>query len=129
MVVDTSAIVCILFAEPEAKRFARVLAGAPQLVVSGPTWVEASVVITARLGEAGHFLLTELLSRSNIVTVPCDAMLAKFAYEAWLQYGRGRHPAALNFGDCFSYALARQRSEPLLFKGDDFSKTDIEAAA
>ena len=128
MVVDTSAIVCILLLESEAEQFARALTGASNLVISAPTWVEASMVITARLGQAGHSLLTELLSRSRIVTVPCDDDLARRAFDAWLQYGRGRHPAALNFGDCFSYALAKRRSEPLLYKGNDFAKTDIAAA-
>jgi ribonuclease VapC len=85
-------------------------------------------VITARLGIEGHNLLLELLHRSQATIVPCDASLAGAAYEAWLRYGRGRHPAGLNFGDCFAYALAKQRGEPLLFKGDDFAKTDIVAA-
>lgn len=128
MVVDTSALVCILLAEPEAADIAKALADAPELAISGPTWVEASLVITARLGGDGHALLTELLERTCVETIPCDGTLARGAYDAWLQYGRGRHPASLNFGDCFSYALAKQRAEPLLFKGDDFSKTDIVAA-
>jgi ribonuclease VapC len=128
MVVDTSALVCILLAEPEAEGFARAIANAPENVLSRPTWVEASMVITARLGNEGHALLIELLERSRVITVPCDEPLAQGAYDAWLRYGRGRHAAGLNFGDCFSYALAKQRAEPLLFKGDDFAKTDIAAA-
>ncbi len=128
MVVDTSALVCILLAEPEAEDFARVIANAPENVISGPTWVEASMVITARLGNDGHDLLVELLERSSVAIVPCDESLAQAAYDAWLKYGRGRHAASLNFGDCFSYALAKQRAEPLLFKGDDLAKTDIIAA-
>jgi ribonuclease VapC len=128
VVIDTSALVCILLGEPEAEGFAKALAEAPELAISGPTWVEASMVITARLGSGGHALLIELLARSRTGTVPCDETLARGAYDAWLQYGRGRHAASLNFGDCFSYALAKQRAEPLLFKGDDFSKTDIVAA-
>jgi ribonuclease VapC len=97
-------------------------------VISGPTWVEAAVVITARLGNEGHALLIELLERSRVDIVPCDEALAHGAYDAWLKYGRGRHAAGLNFGDCFSYALANQRGEPLLFRGDNFAKTDVVAA-
>lgn len=128
MVVDTSALVCILLAEPEAGNFAQAIANAADIVLSGPTWVEASMVITARLGNEGHALLVELLERSRVAIVPCDKALAHGAYHAWLTYGRGRHAARLNFGDCFSYAVAKQRAEPLLFKGDDFAKTDIVAA-
>jgi len=128
MVIDTSALVCILLAEPEAEDFALALANAPEAVISGPTWVEASMVITARIGSAAQALLMELLQGSRVAVVPCDEALAHGAYDAWLRYGRGRHPAGLNFGDCFSYALASQRAEPLLFKGDDFAKTDVVVA-
>ncbi len=128
VVVDTSALVCILLGEPEAAGFATALAAASELAISGPTWVESSMVITARLGGEGHALMTELLMRARVETVPCDDTLARGAYDAWLRYGRGRHAAGLNFGDCFSYALAKQRGEPLLYKGDDFAKTDIVAA-
>jgi ribonuclease VapC len=128
MVVDTSALVCILLAEPEAGNFAQAIANASENVISGPTWVEASMVITARLGSEGHALLLELLEGSRVTVVSCDGELARGAYDAWLHYGRGRHEAGLNFGDCFSYALAKQRAEPLLFKGDDFAQTDIVAA-
>lgn len=86
------------------------------------------MVITARLGSEGHALLLELLDGSRVGIVPCDKELARGAYGAWLKYGRGRHAAGLNFGDCFSYALAKQRAEPLLFKGDDFAQTDIVVA-
>lgn len=128
MVVDTSALACILLAEPEAADFAQALANAPESVISGPTWVEASMVITARLGSEGHALLIELLEGSRIAVAPCDEALAHGAYDAWLKYGRGRNAAGLNFGDCFSYALSKQRAEPLLFKGEDFAKTDVVAA-
>jgi len=128
MVIDTSALVCILLAEPEAEGFALAIANAPEVVISGPTWVEASMVITARLGSAGQALLMEVLQGSRVAVLPCDEALAHGAYDAWLRYGRGRHPAGLNFGDCFSYALASQRAEPLLFKGDDFAKTDVVVA-
>ena len=128
MVVDTSALICILLAESEAEDFAKAIANASHNVIGGPTWVEASMVITARLGNEGHALLIELLERSGVATVLCDEALAHGAHDAWLKYGRGRHAAGLSFGDCFSYALAKQRAEPLLFKGDGFAKTDVAAA-
>ena len=86
------------------------------------------MVISARLGSEGHALLVELLERARVEIAQFDGKLAHGAYDAWLHYGRGRHPAGLNLGDCFSYALAKQRAEPLLYKGDDFAKTDIVAA-
>jgi ribonuclease VapC len=86
------------------------------------------MVITSRLGNDGYDLLVELLEHSSVAILPCDESLAHAAYDAWLKYGRGRHAAGLNFGDCFSYALAKQRAEPLLFKGGDFIRTNIVAA-
>ncbi len=125
MVVDTSALMCILLGEPETEDYANALVKASHILIGAPTWVETALVATARLGEPGHALLLELLTRLRVETVPWDEALAHATYEAWLAYGRGRHPAALNFGDCFAYALAKKRGEPLLFKGDDFTKTDI----
>lgn len=86
------------------------------------------LVISARRGELGRQSLDELLALAVIDIQPVDAELARIAYQAWLQYGKGRHPAGLNFGDCFSYALAKKRRESLLFKGEDFSKTDVDSA-
>ena len=86
------------------------------------------LVISARRGELGRQSLDELLVLAMIDIQPVDAELARIAYHVWLQYGKGRHPAGLNFGDCFSYALAKKLQEPLLFKGADFSKTDVAFA-
>lgn len=126
MVIDTSALICILLDEPEAEHYAGCLAktDAP-LVMSAATWLETMLVMSGRRGEVGVQSLDALLKLASIEIVPVDAALAGIAYQAWLQYGKGRHPAGLNFGDCFSYALAKQRQESLLFKGEDFSKTDI----
>ena len=126
MVIDTSALICILLDEPEAERYAGCLAetDAP-FVMSAATWLETMLVMSGRRGEVGVQSLDALLKLASIEIVPVDAALAGIAYQAWLQYGKGRHPAGLNFGDCFSYALAKQRQESLLFKGEDFSKTDI----
>jgi ribonuclease VapC len=128
LVIDTSALLAVLFAEDEAPAYAQLLQSAASLRMTAPTWVESMQVATARHGNIGREGLEELLSRLKVEIVAFDADLASLAYEAWLRFGKGRHPAGLNFGDCFSYALAKQRGEPLLFKGDDFSRTDLAAA-
>jgi ribonuclease VapC len=129
MVIDTSSLLCILLDEPEAERYARRLSEMDSdHVMSAATWLETMLVISARRGELGRQSLDELLTLAAIEILPVDADLARVAYQGWLQYGKGRHPAGLNFGDCFSYALAKQRQEPLLFKGEDFSRTDVDGA-
>lgn len=127
-VVDTSALMAILLEEPDAGRIAGILSGATALRMSAPSWLEAAQVATARRGPAGFERFQELVERLGIEIVPCDEVMAKTAYAAWLRYGKGRHPASLNFGDCFSYALAKLRGEPLLFKGEDFARTDLAVA-
>jgi len=127
-VVDTSALLAILLEEPDALRFAQALHDADGLSMSAPTWLEAAQVAAGRRGVQGYGQFDALVTCLAIEIVPCDEAMARVAYEAWLRFGKGRHPAALNFGDCFSYALAKLRGEPLLFKGDDFSKTDLMAA-
>lgn len=128
MVVDTSALMAIVLGEPDAEHYAAALSSAPHLVVAAPTWLEAAIVATARLGPDGHALLTELLHGLQMTIVPFDEGLARLAHDGWLRFGRGRHPAGLNLGDCFAYALAKQCGEPLLFKGEDFARTDVVAA-
>lgn len=129
MVVDTSSLVCILLDEPEAEQYAGQLAetDSPKRMTAA-TWLETRLMMTARRGKVGAESLDELLQLAKIEMVPVDAELVRIAYQAWLHYGKGRHPAGLNFGDSFSYALAKQHQEPLLFKGKDFSKTDIPRA-
>ena len=129
LVVDTSALMAILLEEPDALLFAHALHDADELRMSAPSWLEAAQVVTGRRGMQGYGLFHELVTRLGVEIVPCDESMARAAYEAWLRFGKGRNPASLNFGDCFSYALAKLRDEPLLFKGDDFSKTDLVAAA
>lgn len=129
MVVDTSALVAILFGEPEAERFGRCLAEAPRCSMSAANWLETAMVVTAARGEAGKAHLDSLLAIANLAIVPVDAVLAETALAAWRRFGKGRHPAGLNFGDCFSYALAKSLAEPLLYKGADFAQTDAEGAA
>ncbi len=128
MVIDTSAIVAIALNEPEAEAFEQRIADAAICLMSAATVVEAAMVIETRLGERGGSELDLWLHKAGVEIVAFDAEQADHARRAWRRFGKGRHPAGLNFGDCFSYALSAQTQEPLLFKGDDFSKTDIEAA-
>jgi ribonuclease VapC len=128
MVVDTSALMSLLLGEADAQDYARALHAADRLSIAAPTWLECAMVITSRRGVQGHDIFVELMNTLAVEVVPFDAALAQLAYAAWSRYGKGRHPAGLNMGDCYSYALARQRGEPLLFKGEDFSQTDIQGA-
>ena len=124
IVVDTSAIVAVLFDEDGSERLAHALLG-ERCVMSAATRVELGIVIEAKAGPAGTQLLEELLSRLAIEVAPVDSQLAEEAILAWRRFGKGRHAAGLNLGDTFSYALARRLGLPLLFVGDDFSHTDV----
>jgi ribonuclease VapC len=128
MVIDTSAIVAIAFDEPEAKSLRERIADDPVRLISAATVLEAAMVIETRLGEAGGAELDLWLHRADVEIVAVTAEHGDQARRAWRRYGKGRHAAGLNFGDCFSYALAALTREPLLFKGEDFSKTDIVVA-
>jgi ribonuclease VapC len=125
MVVDTSALVAILQDEPERHVFNEAIESAESRLLSVANWVETSIVIEVRHGTAGLHLLDCFLDRGAIECVPVDLRQAKEARRAFSQFGKGRHPAGLNYGDCFAYALARVNGQPLLFKGDDFARTDI----
>ena len=128
MVVDTSAIIAILFREPEGARFERLLADADTRLMSAVTRVELSFVAESRKRESGRVELEAFVSAGNFNIIPADLAQMSAAIEAFRTYGKGRHRAALNIGDCFSYALAKMRNEPLLFKGNDFALTDILSA-
>jgi ribonuclease VapC len=128
MIVDSSALIAVLLDEPEADAFRRVMLEASRVSLSAVTYVEASIVIAGRTGPLGLDCLNDLLNGIQAEIISFDGQQSQFAVEAWLRFGKGRHPACLNFGDCCSYALARQLREPLLFKGNDFSKTDLESA-
>jgi ribonuclease VapC len=129
MVIDTSAIVAIALNEPDAAEFEARIADDPVRLISAATVIEATIVLETRLGDAGgrEFDLWLLKVGAEIVAV--DAEQADAARRAWRRYGKGRHAAALNYGDCFSYALALTRGEPLLFKGEDFAKTDVNRSS
>lgn len=128
MVIDTSALVAILLEEPEEEVFAKRIADDPKRLVSAFTALEAGIVIEARKGESGGRELDLLLHQAKIDIVPLTAEQFEVARVAWRKYGKGRHPAGLNIGDCCSYALAKCAGEPLLFKGKDFTHTDIKTA-
>ena len=125
MVIDTSALVAILQREPERRRFIEVIEAADARLISAATFVEISIVIEARYGAEGLRDLDQFIGRAGIELVPVDAEHSSAARVAFSRFGKGRHSAGLNFGDCFSYALALVVGQPLLFKGDDFVHTDV----
>ncbi len=129
MVIDTSALIALLGMEAEAARVAAALESEATRLISAATVVETGLVIESRYGAQGGRELDLLIAKAELSIQPVTAEQAEVAREAWRRYGKGRHPAGLNFGDCFSYALARTSGEPLLFKGDDFIHTDITAVA
>lgn len=127
--LDTSALMAIVLGEEDASRFAHVLiTNIGDLHVSAATLVEATIVAEARQGPAATQDLEALMSRTRVTVAPFDAEQASIATAAWRRFGKGRHAASLNMGDCYSYALARSMSAALLFKGEDFAQTDITAA-
>jgi ribonuclease VapC len=128
IVVDTSALIAILFAEPEAEAFKSRIAVEPACL-SAVTLQEASMVMAGRLGNATAWReLDELIRDAPLELITYDLSLAEIARDAFLRFGKGRHPARLNCGDCASYALAKKYGIPLLFKGNDFAQTDIVPA-
>ena len=129
MVLDTSAVLAILFDEPDAPRIEAAIEDDPVRLMAAPSALEAAIVVEARYGEAGGRELDLLLHRAGVELVSFDAAQMELARIAYRRYGKGRHEAGLNFGDCFAYALARRSGEPLLFVGEDFSQTDVAAAS
>ncbi|MER8501580.1 MULTISPECIES: type II toxin-antitoxin system VapC family toxin [unclassified Mesorhizobium] len=128
MVIDTSAVVAILRSEPEAARLERALVLDPIRLVPATCVLEARMVLVSRRGEHALAEIDLWLRKIEADIIPVDSELVDLATQGWLTYGKGHHPAALNFADCLSYALAKRADEPLLFVGNDFSQTDIEAA-
>ena len=128
MIIDTSAILSILLREPDAERFARAITAASSRRISAATLLESTIVLESRSGSAAGHELDAFLRRAQIELEPVTPEQAQTARQAWRRFGKGNHPAGLNFGDCFAYALAEATREPLLFKGGDFELTDIPAA-
>lgn len=128
MVLDTSAILAVLQGEPGTPGLIAALEAAPLKRLSTASLVEAAIVMQARYGDHGEQEVDLFVQRLRVDVVPVSAEHADLARSAYRRFGRGRHPAGLNFGDCFSYALAMALGEPLLFVGDDFSRTDVAVA-
>lgn len=128
MVIDSSAILAILQDEPERTSFNLAIAKAKARDLSAASLVETSIVVEARFGTQGQQSLDLFLAAAAIRVVPFDLQQAELARSAFQRFGKGRHPAGLNLGDCYSYALAQSQQAPLLFKGDDFSQTDVQVA-
>jgi len=128
VIVDTSALVAITFAEPGYQELVAKLATAPSAGIGTPTLAETGVVLAARLGHDSRDLVIRLLDEFSIEEIPFGDRHWREAVDAYLRFGKGRHKARLNFGDCLTYAVARLANEPLLFVGDDFPETDLEAA-
>ena len=126
MVVDTSAVIAILFNEPETESFVRALADDSKKMISAFNALESAIVIEAKKGEAGGRELDLLIHRARIEIISLNGDQVELALTAWRKYGKGNHPAGLNIGDCCAYALAKYSGEPLLFKGKDFSQTNIQ---
>ena len=128
MILDSSAIVAIVMQEPGYEELLKKLADAPAVGVGGPTLVETGIVLSARLGADARGLLSRLVIEGSILTVPFGDQHFGTALEAWLRYGKGRHPARLNFGDCLAYATAKVAGQPLLCTGKEFALTDLDLA-
>lgn len=125
MVLDTSALLAILLGEPERRAFSEAIEAAEHRLLSAASFVEASMILESRHGAEGVRELDRLLAVANVDVIAVDREQALVAREAFRTYGKGRHAVGLNVGDCFAYALAAVRAEPLLFKGGDFSATDV----
>lgn len=128
MIVDSSAVLAILFDEKDAETFARILTEADSCRMSAANFVEVAIVVEAQTKNSGSRQFDAFFRRAGIVIEPVTEEQAHIARQAYTDFGKGRHPAGLNFGDCFAYALAKASGEPLLFKGKDFKKTDIASA-
>jgi ribonuclease VapC len=128
MVVDASALAAVFFMEPDAPKFLRVLQQTPYACISAANFLEIAIVIDNRDGVEQMVDLDLFLMEAAVEVVPVTAGQARIARDAYRRFGKGNHPAGLNYGDCFAYALAKERDLPLLFKGDDFVRTDLRPA-
>lgn len=128
MIVDSSALLAIIFQEPGYEELLERMAAAPAVAAGTPTLAETGVILTARLGRASHGLLERVLDELDVQEIPFGEIHWREAVDAFRRFGRGRHAAGLNFGDCLTYATARLSGEPLLFTGEDFPATDLDPA-
>jgi ribonuclease VapC len=128
VILDTSAVVAIIREEQGEARLVKAIEGVATVGIGTPTLVEASIVLVRRMGVVGRLALARFLQEKDVVTIPFEEDHFDVAAEADIRYGKGRHPAGLNYGDCMTYATARVAEHPLLFTGNDFAQTDIPAA-
>jgi len=128
MILDSSAVLAILFREPGFEILEKTLADAPACRISAASFVEVSIVLESRAGDAALRQCDALFRQARVLVEPVTEEQALLGRQAYSDFGKGRHPAGLNFGDCFSYALAKSLDEPLLFKGHNFGRTDVQAA-
>lgn len=128
MIVDASVILAVVFREPGYDRLLDKLQAADVAAAGAPTLAETGIVLHARLGEASRGLLERILDELSIEEIPFGEIHWREAVDAFRRFGKGRHPAGLNFGDCLTYAAAKLAGEPLLFVGEDFTRTDLDAA-
>jgi len=128
LAIDTSALTAILLREPEARRFLELLTATPRVGLCAANRTEFLVVVQARLGDLGVQKAKQFLHMQQVRTISLDDALADLAVDGYRRFGKGRHPAGLNYGDCFAYALAIREQVPLLFKGNDFRQTDVRSA-
>ena len=126
MVIDTSAVLAIFLGEPERKQFLDAILEAARRQISAATVLETGIVLESKRGESAGREFDLFVVRANLEVVAVDAEQIEIARSAWRSFGKGRHPAGLNFGHCFTYALARSSGEPVLAKGRDFATTDIQ---
>lgn len=128
MILDSSAVIAVALQEPGHERLLAAIGAAPTLGIGAPTLVETTIVLSARLGRDARGLVGRFILEADVAVVPFTDAHFGTALDAWLRFGRGRHRAALNFGDCLAYAAARVAGEPLLFAGSDFAQTDVQTA-
>lgn len=128
MILDSSAVVAVIREENDEARLLEAIEEADNVGIGTPTLTETSIVLVRRMGVAGRLALGRFLERNRIVSIPFEARHWNVAAQAYIRYGKGRHPAGLNYGDCMTYATALIANHPLLFTGNDFAQTDIPAA-
>ncbi len=128
MILDSSALIAVVREEQGYERLVDAIEGALEVGIGTPTLTESSIVLMRRFGPAGRSILSRFLEENDVITVSFDDDHWSAAAEAFLRYGKGRHPARLNYGDCMTYATALIAAAPLLYVGDDFAKTDLVAA-
>jgi ribonuclease VapC len=128
LILDSSALIAVVREELGHDRVVKAIEGAAQMGIGTPTLVESSIVLVHMFGLQGRSILSRFLEENGVITVPFDDRHWRLSSEAFIRYGKGRHPAALNYGDCMTYATAKVADSPLLYVGDDFAKTDLAPA-